>query len=200
MKALKRSVLVGAAAVAAIGLGGGAVAEILHRHVLTIRLPDGSVEQIRYVGDTPPVVQLQSGLAPVAALPTDSLFDADSPFAALERISAQMDREAAALLEERRGLSASPSLNPGGLAQIDLARLPPGTRGYSMVSTMTGDRVCTRTTQYGPLDDSGRSKAVTRISGDCGSSSPPSSATRPTVTSPPEAVAHPMLQRVSAKD
>src|ERR1700753_2191885 len=94
MKASKTPFLIGAAA----------IAQIKHSHVLQVRLPDGTLEEIRYAGDTPPVVRLQPGWAPAAyAWPADA-FGADSPFLALERISAQMDREAAALLQQAHSL------------------------------------------------------------------------------------------------
>lgn len=167
MKALKTPLFIGAAAIAVIGLTGAAVAEIKHSHVMQIRLPDGSLEQIRYTGDTPPVVRLQPGGAPIAYAWPEDVFGLDSPFAALERLSAQMDRDAAVLFQQAQDIPDPLIAWPGGLTQVDLGKLPPGMSGYSVVSTVSDGRVCTRTVQYGPSGSSGRLTAVTHVSGDC---------------------------------
>ena len=194
--------LVGAAAVAAIGLAGAAVAEIQHRHVMQVRLPDGTLEEIRYTGDTPPVVRLQPGWAPVAYAWPQDVLASEAPFAMLERLSAQMDREAAALLQQARSepgpLIDGPLMDgSGGLTEVDIGKLPPGVSGYSVVSTVNGGKVCTRTVQYGRVGASGEPRAVTRVSGDCGDAakaSPPDP-----VVSTHERDARPLLQQVSAR-
>jgi len=188
MKALKTSLLVGAAAIAVIGLTGAALSRIEHGHVMRIRLPDGSLEQIRYVGDTPPVIRLAPGLAPIAEVWPDDLFVPYPAFAALERLSAQMDREAAALTLEAPG----PTL-------VDLGALPPGVSGYSVVSTLSGGKVCTRTVRYGPADGSDRPVAVTRVSGDCADPAPTAEPPAQAVRAPePTPARRPGLQTVSA--
>ena len=197
MKAVKTSLLIGAAAIAAIGLAGAAVAEIKHNHVMQVRLPDGTMEEIRYTGDTPPVVRLQTGWAPIAyAWPAD-VFSADLPFAALEQLSAQMDQEAAALLHQARSLPDPVAWGPGRVAQVDLGELPPGTSGYAMVSTMTGGQVCTRTVRYGPSRHSGRLTAITQVSGDC--DGPPQAAPSTQAVSAPEPARQAVLQQVSTR-
>ena len=198
MKALKKPLLIGAAAIVAIGLAGAAVAGIKHSHVMRVRLPDGTLEEIRYTGDAPPVVRLQPGWAPIDdAWPAD-VFGAEPPIAALERLSAQVDREAEALFQQARSLPGPLIGGPGGLTQVDLGGLPHGMSGYSVVSTVSGGRVCTRTVEYGPSDSSGRLKALTRISGDCdGPTKAPSSPVQ--AVSPSDGADHPLLQQVSAK-
>jgi len=197
MKASKSPFLIGAAAIAVIGLAGAAVAEIKHSHVMQVRLPDGTLEEIRYAGDTPPVVRLQPGWAPAAyAWPADA-FGAGFPFAALERISAQMDREAAALLQQTRSLPGPLVEGPAGLTEVDLGKLPQGISGYSLVSTMSGGKVCTRTVQYGPSGSSGRLAAVSRTSGDCGDAAKASPSAR--AVSAPATGHQPLLQQVSAR-
>ncbi len=192
MKPMSKLALAGVAALAAIGLTGAAMAEIKHSHLLSIRLPDGSLEQIRYVGDTPPVVRLQPGRATVAGFWADEALGADPALAMLDRISALMDNEAAVLFQQARLLDG-----PDGLTPIDLGKLPPGVTGYSVVSTTSGGHTCTRTTQYGPLDVAGRVKSVTRIAGDCEGAAKPSPSTGQ-VVSAPRTADRPMLQRVSA--
>jgi hypothetical protein len=97
-------------------------------------------------------------------------------------------------------MSPSPLIGgPDGSTQVDLAKLPPGVSGYSVVSTMSGGRVCTRATQYGPVAGSGRPKVVTRISGDCNAAARPSSSTV-AAASAAQPASHPQLQRVSTRD
>lgn len=195
MKALKKPILIGAAAVAVIGLAGAAAAGIKPSHVMEVRLPDGTLEQVRYTGDTAPVIRLQAGCAPiVVAWPQDAL-DADGPFA---RLSAQLDREAAALLQQVSNLPGPTIDGPAGLTQVDIGKLPPGVTGYSVVSTMSGGKVCTRAVEYGRPDASGRPKAVTRVSGDCGQAAE-SSAAPDQVASTHERGPRPLLQQVSAR-
>ena len=197
MKALKKPFLVGAAAIAAIGLAGAAVAEIKHHHVMRVRLPDGTLEEIRYTGDTPPVVRLQLGLAPSAFAWPGDIAGADLPFAALERLSMQMDREAAALLQQAPTVPDPLVGDPEGLVQVDLGKMPPGMRGYSVVSTMSAGRACTRTVQYGPSGSSGRLTAVTHTSGDCGDG--PKTSPTGQALGAPEGAHEPLLQQVSAR-
>src|SRR5690349_18052718 len=108
MRHLRKTVLAGAAAIALVGVAGLAVAAIKNAHVLDVRLPDGSLAHIRYVGDTPPTVTFAAappahiryvGDTPptvtfAAAPPALSIlsrpFDPlgpGSPFAALDQIS-----------------------------------------------------------------------------------------------------------------
>jgi hypothetical protein len=53
MRLVRKAILAGAAAIALAGTAGLAAAEIKNAHVLDVRLPDGSLAQIQYVGDTP---------------------------------------------------------------------------------------------------------------------------------------------------
>jgi len=197
MKASKTPFLIGAAAIAAICLAGAAVAEIKHSHVMQVRLPDGTLEEIRYAGDTPPVVRLQPDWSPAAYVWPADVFGADSSFAALERISAQMDREAAALLQRAHSLPGPLFDGRAGLTEVDLGKLPRGISGYSVVSTMSGGRVCTRTVQYGPSESSGRMTAVRRVSGDCDDAAKASPSAQ--AVTAPQSGHQPLLQRVSAR-
>ena len=84
---LRTAALLGAAVLAAAGLAGASAAEPARTHVLTVRLPDGSIEQIRYLGD-----QIRFDQAPLFS-PGFEAVGEDSPFVALARMSAEMDRE-----------------------------------------------------------------------------------------------------------
>lgn len=155
---LRTAALIGAAILAASGLAGG----LSKAHVLTVRLPDGSIEQVRYLGDQPPLISFDEE----PTLPFE-WFGADSAFAVLDRMSAEMDRETAAILNEAAGLRDSALLPSGSLTPIDLGKLPPGARGFSVISTLSGGHVCTRSFEYSASPDGGRPRIVTRTSGDC---------------------------------
>ncbi len=106
MRTLRTALLAGVAA-SAIGFPGAALAQSPQTHVMTVRLPGGGVEQIRYTGDVPPQVVVAESPAPIEAFaPMPSLFGPQSPFAALDRISAEMDRQAAAMFRQADALAA----------------------------------------------------------------------------------------------
>ena len=167
MPPLRKAILAGAAAIALVGVAGWAAAEIKNAHALDVRLPDGSLAHIRYVGDTPPTVSFAPAPPALSILsPASDPFGAGSPFAALEQITQAMDRQAEAMLREA---SAQPRLAFTGpdLMQVDIGKLPPGAQGFSMVSTMSGNGVCTRSVQYRSLGDGKPPQVVTRTSGSC---------------------------------
>ena len=101
----RTAALIGAVVLAAAGLAGASAGELARTHILTVRLPDGSIEQIRYVGDLPPQIHWTQDPAPLFS-PGFERMDMNSPFAALDRMSAEMDREAQALLNETARLQA----------------------------------------------------------------------------------------------
>jgi hypothetical protein len=166
MQPLRKAILAGAAAIALMGVAGLAAAEIKNAHRLDVRLPDGPLAHIRYVGDTPPTVSFAPASPALSILsPAFDPFGAGSPFAVLEQISQAMDRQAEAMLREA---SARPGPFTGpDLMQVDIGRLPRGAQGFSMVSTISGDGVCTRSVEYRSLGDGKPPQVVTRTSGAC---------------------------------
>ncbi|HEY2178408.1 MAG TPA: hypothetical protein VGH15_07485 [Caulobacteraceae bacterium] len=151
--------LAAAAAVAATSAPGA--------HMLTIRFPNGAVERFSYVGDTPPRVSLDSRPVPFAAADVSPLFalgpiGAD-PFAELDRVAAEMDREMAGM---RQAMSLA---GPGGLQTTGLGSLPAGGESYSMVSTFSGGHACTRSVQVTSQGPGKTPKVVSQTSGDCAS-------------------------------
>jgi len=168
MRPLRKAILAGAAAIALVGVAGWPAAEIKNAHVLVVRLPDGSVAHIHYLGDTPPTVSVAPPPIALSILsPAPDRFGPDSPFAALDRISQAMDRQVAAMLREVTAQPIPPLTGPG-LMQVDVGMLPPGAQGFSMVSTLSGNGVfCTRNLQYRSLGDGKPPQVVTRTSGSC---------------------------------
>lgn len=161
--------LAGAAALAFVGLSGLAQANTPRTHVLTVQLPNGVTEQIRYTGDVPPqVVLMPEAMSSAEVAPRTTDFDAASPFAMLQRISAEMDREAAAMFQATDSLMSQP--DPGSITEAALGRLPAGTEGYSLISTFSGAGVCTRSVQISYSGGGQKPRIVSSTAGDCGGS------------------------------
>jgi hypothetical protein len=149
------------AGVAAVVLAGGAGVALAKAplHAMTVPLPDGGTARILYAGDVPPKVSFSTG--PIAAG-----FGPDDPFAALDRMSAEMDRAFGAMLRQAEAMT--PALpGPDRTFHVDLRGLPAGASSYSMVSTSVGDHVCVRSTEITSAGDGKAPKVVTKTSGDC---------------------------------
>ena len=165
MRNLRSALLAGAAA-AAIGFSGAALAQSSDSHVMTVRLPDGGVAQIRYTGTVAPRVSFSDRPSAIEALaPMPLLFGPGSPFAALDRISAEMDRQAAALFRQTDALTAS----AGPLDAAALRNLPSGSQSYSFVSTLSGSGVCSESVQITAQGNGAPPRVVRHRSGNCGS-------------------------------
>jgi fermentation-respiration switch protein FrsA (DUF1100 family) len=145
MRVLRTALLAGAAVVAVAGLWGLAAARDLYTHAMTVQVPGGGIAEIRYTGDVPPQVVFSPAPAALGALmPFGAFFGPASPFATLDRISAAMDREAASLMRRAELLANAPALAPNQPIEMAQGNLPPGTESYSMVSTWSGNGVCTQ--------------------------------------------------------
>jgi hypothetical protein len=185
MRVSLRSMLAGTAAILAAGVVTPAMAGDGQVHILTLQVPGGGVEQIEYTGDVAPRVVLM----PASRMVAVPMMDVD-PFATLNRISAMMDQQAAAMLREVEGLQGD--MLPG---------LPRGASGYSFVSTMSGTGVCTRSVRITCNGGNAPPRMVSSSSGDCGSDyrqQAPSEVTVPTPAGRPSAP--PGTVEVKAKD
>jgi hypothetical protein len=147
------------AGVAAVGLAGAARAADPQTHVMTVQLPGGGVEQIRYSGNVAPQVVVQ----PMPYTAMQPVFAADPAFATLNRISAEMDREAAYMLRQAQALATQPT----GVTETAVGNMPAGSQSYSFVSTMNGNNVCMRSTQITSRGDGQAPQVVTHTSGNC---------------------------------
>jgi hypothetical protein len=168
MRTFHQALVAGGAAVA-IGVSGAAFAQSANSDVMTVRLPDGGIAQIRYTGNVAPRVSFSEAPAPVEVFaPTPSLFGSDSPFAAMERISAEMDRQATAMFRQADTLLVQPG--SGQLTEAALRSLPPGSQSYSFVSTMSGSGVCSQSVEITSPGNGQKPRVVRHSSGDCGPS------------------------------
>ncbi|HXQ10921.1 MAG TPA: hypothetical protein VN805_07975 [Caulobacteraceae bacterium] len=161
-----RTVLLGVATIGLIGAVAYA-ADAPQTHVLTIPLPGGGVEQIRYSGNVAPTVMFRQG-SPAAAAWANP-FGAGSPFAMLDRIQAEMDRQMAAMLQHRMIMPTMPQIRGGPLQQVTAGAPPAGAQqSYSMVSTFSGGHACTESVEVTSQGAGQPPKVVRQSSGDCG--------------------------------
>ena len=164
MRLLQSALLAGAAALA-VGITGTASAQTAT--VMTVALPGGGVAEIHYTGNIPPKVVI--GEAPpvyTAWTPVASFFGPDSPFATMERISAEMDRQAAAMF--RRAELRAAQARSGQPIKAAFGNLSAGGRAYTYVSALSGNGVCTRSVEI-TAQGSGPPRVVSHSSGNCGS-------------------------------
>lgn len=158
-------ILAGAAAMMLAAAATPATAGSDDTHILTVRLPNGMTEQIQYTGDVAPRIMLDPVPVPVP-VPVPAMvaamvpvFDPTpawaTPFAALARISALLDRQEAAMLQH--------AAQGPGMA----AALPPGFTGFSMVTTLTNGGSCQRRMQVTYFGSDARPQTVSESSGNC---------------------------------
>ena len=163
------SLLCGIAALALAGPAGTAAAQSPNTHVMKVQLPGGGVAEIRYTGNVPPQVVVANEPASLAAVdPFPSLFGPASPFAMMERLSAEMDRQAAAMLTQTESLAARARSGSPQVLQTALGNLPPGSAGYSFVSRTSSNGVCTQSVEISSLGNGAPPKVVSHSSGNCG--------------------------------
>lgn len=143
----------------ALTLAGVAVAAADNAHVMKVVMPDGSVAQIRYVGDTPPQVVA----VPAAQVMPVAMAD---PFAMMDRIAYEMDRRMDAMLQQAAAIQrAAPN---GQLSEAALRSMPPGTVSYSYTSFSSGNGAsCSQSVQVTSLGANQAPKVERQSQGDC---------------------------------
>jgi hypothetical protein len=179
-----RSNLTSISAVAAALVGLAALSPALagdSPHMMNVRMPDGSIAQIQYMGDVPPQVVVAP--APIQAVtPPFGPIAIDPGFVAMARISDMLNRQADMML---RQAAAMPALLQNGAAQM-----PPGMHVYSMSSTIGNNGVCMRSVQI-TYDGTAKPQMVSHTEGNCG---PNQGGGRPTEMNVPAPVEPPAAQ------
>ncbi len=166
-------------AVALAGVTAVAAAERQPVHEMVVHLPGGGNERIRYTGDVAPRILVVDTAAPIAAESfLSAAFGPDSPFAEIERISVEMDRQASAMLRQAALMQSTPD---APLQQAALAGAPEGATSYTVVSTSTGQGVCTQSVRVTAMGEGKASQVVRNVSGDCGSAAQKPPAPTPAV-------------------
>jgi len=192
------------AGVAAAAIAGVATAAALNTHTLTVRLPDGGVERIVYTGNVAPRVEVApAGASLPVVWAAQPGFD-ETAFAAMDRISAQMDQEMAAMFRQADALQARALSGPDGLTTASTADLPAGAQSFSFVSTMSGAGVCSRSVEITSTGQGEKPRVVRQTSGNCGPSTAPTMSRSLDTAPAPEAGSlvntsyHPPAHRSSA--
>jgi hypothetical protein len=142
------------------GVACAALAGTVAARTLTVQLPDGTTEHIDYAGDVAPQVSFVP--APAAAM------DPNAPFALMQQISAQMDRDADAMMRQMQQIAAQPLAGPGQPIPIDMTKLPPGTQSYSFVSTLSPSGACSQSTEIIAKGPGQKPQVITHRAGNCG--------------------------------
>jgi hypothetical protein len=153
------------AGAATLLFAGAAVAATAELHTMQVNLPDGSVAQITYVGDTAPKVAIE----PVDGQAAAYL----DPFAAMDRdfarMSAMMEAQRQQAMQQVAAMQqqAAAGAQPGKV--FIAGTMPQGTSySYTVVSSSNGQGSCTQSVEL-RSDGAGKEPQVTRASsGDCG--------------------------------
>ena len=178
MAGIKPMLLAGLGAAALVGAAGVALANSVHLHTLTVRLPEGGFAKVLYVGDQPPKVAITRQVLPFDPI-GPAMFPAewDAHFAMLDQAAAQLDRQAAMLLQQAGAFGARGLADGQQLAAF--GGFPAGAQSYSIVSMTTGHSVCGHSVETVSQGPGKAPRTMTRSWGDCASPIAPSKATTP---------------------
>jgi hypothetical protein len=164
MKTIQTSLLAGAAMIIFAGV---AQAHCPGTHVLTIPLPGGGTEQIRYSGCVAPEVFLGTDPALVEPPMLSSAYGPESPFAILQRISEEMNQRAASLLQQAEAMTKQFPADRDRMIQADFGGFPPNGHSYALVSTMSANGVCGHSVEITSSGNGERPRVVSRSFGQC---------------------------------
>jgi hypothetical protein len=162
----RSAVLAGVAVIAIAASAGLALAKDPAVHHLVVQLPDGAVAQVQYTGNVAPRISFATN--PFAAdFNGPASPDVASPIVGLDRISAQMDAEMNALIQQADSLPM-PVIVPDKALSVDLANAPRGATRYTFESMAAGNGdYCTRSMRVISRGAGESPKVVEHSSGDC---------------------------------
>jgi len=103
-------------------------------------------------------------------MPVSSVFGYESPFAMLDRIAADMDQRATAMLRYAEAVASRAPASE--ITEAAFGALPPAGESYSYVSTVSGSIVCTQSVHITSRGD-GPPRVERQSSGNCGSMAAP---------------------------
>ncbi|RVT89440.1 hypothetical protein [Sphingomonas crocodyli] len=184
------------AGVAALSLAGAAYAAEQHAKVMKVQMPDGSVEEIHYTGDVAPRVVF----APVAAVDPASMFEAafgaDSVFAQMERMQAQMMAQHQAMMRQAAAMAAqTPAAGADSLHMTSIGDPANGGASYTYISTTTTQNGCTQTIEISSKAGDKASQVHKTSAGDCTAAK---AGATPAIETAPAARPAPAVKPVSA--
>jgi hypothetical protein len=157
---MSRKILAGSvAALAVAGFCGLALAgEALH--TMTLTSPDGGTVTVHYTGNVAPRVTF----APAAEATGGAQLQ--SPFAMMEYVAAQMDRQMSAMMRESNAMMARlPDANP--TIPAGFWNMPMDLAGLSAISAGGKGSFCMKSMQITSGGD-GKAHVVTHTAGNCG--------------------------------
>ena len=143
------------AGLGAVTLTGAAVAASQDRHVMNVPLPDGSTARVEYVGSVAPKVTVT---------PTPPSFPA---FGMFDRSMFDMQHQIDVMMRQFDRATKVPPAGPTGLNVVSYGNAPAGRSSVTVVSTTTGSKTCTRTTEVTSEGPGKPAKVVSNVSGDC---------------------------------
>jgi len=160
MRTATKLLLGGATALVVAGSAALAAPAVHH---MTVDVPGGSTAEITYTGDFAPKIVVNP-----APLSFDAAFGPAfyAPFAQMDRIAAQMDRLMRAA--DRQMAASLARFGRQGGNGVTLTALPPGTQGYSFISTFSGNDVCTRMVRITSAGNGAKPEVVSQTTGNCG--------------------------------
>jgi hypothetical protein len=149
-------------ALASAAVAAGAAEKV---HDLLLALPDGSVQHIRYTGDVVPRAVLLP--ASEAISPISLLDDFGAPFAALDHMVAEMNRQSDAMLRQAAMLNAQAAKGNAAASPAVIANMPAGSVSYSFFASSSGNGSCSQSLQVTSFGAGQKPRVVSQSSGDC---------------------------------
>jgi len=164
------------AGVAVLAVAGGvAIAANTSKHPvheITVSLPGGGVEHIRYTGSVAPEVVVTDGPALSVSSENNPFFWPGPNFAELDRISAEMDhfwtsfdKQMAGLMNADQDLIARMASDPNKPLMASFVKLPSG--GYSYVSQFSLNGACAKSVTITQHAGDAKPQVVSKVSGNC---------------------------------
>jgi hypothetical protein len=174
-------------------------------HFVTVQLPGGGVAQITYFGNVAPriVVDPSASYAPApmfVAVPGSGFAVAD-PFAALDRVEAEMDAQADAMMRQAVMMSAGPEAG----YEVGPELAPPGMVSTTYVASFGSGGFCARSVSVHGGAPGMRPLVVSHVSGSCGAGAPRDArllrarATSPQGVAPYAGLVHPAVMYTPAQ-
>lgn len=156
------------AGLAAVMLGGAAVAAAPKTHVMNVSLPDGSVAHVEYVGNVAPTVTVDPRPMADAAGPWAMSFPS---FAGFDRMIQEMNRRTEEMMRQANQAGHTVGATP---YIASYGNLPAGGTSTTIVSVSNGGGTCTRTTEVVSQGAGKAPKVTSNVSGQCGAATGPS--------------------------
>ncbi len=167
MRTIKSLLVTAAAGALMAGTIGIAEAASQRLNTMTIQLPDGGTARIQYTGDVAPKVTVTPGWQAFDTWgPGPLVFDWTPPFAAIDSISAEMERHMAAAQRQMQAMQEQLATDSDRPIEAALKNAPPGSESFSIMTISNGKGFCTRSVRV-VKPENGKPQVQRQSSGDC---------------------------------